>query len=109
MPTGWIMSTDDERRKGQPCACFACGVAVFPLPLRTNPALRVPRAYAYSVTIRNKQTGELENYAILFCPACADPEDVQDYAQFEPAPTHDAATHAARMTAVEDTRRPARV
>jgi len=109
MPAGWMMSTDDERRKGQPCACFACGVAVFPLPLRTNPAVQAPRAYAHSVTVRNKQTGELESYAILFCPVCADPEDVQDYAQFEPALTHDAAMHATRIAAVEDTCHPAHV
>jgi len=85
------------------CVCYECGAAVFPLPLRANPAVQVPRAYARSVTIRGKRTGNLESYAILFCPACADPEDVQDAVQFEPAATHDASAHAARRSIVERT------
>lgn len=87
------------------CACYGCGAAVFPLPLRANSAMQTPRAYARGVAIRGKQTGQVETYAILFCPACADPEDVQDYRQFELPPIHDTASHAA---AVEDARRAAR-
>jgi len=94
-----------KRRWGHACACYACGAAVFPLPLRTNPTVHVPRAYARGVAIRSKRTGKLESYAILFCPACADPEDVLDYAQFEPVSIHDAAAHA---VAVEDARRATR-
>jgi hypothetical protein len=94
-----------KRRWGHACACYVCGAAVFPLPLRTNPTVQVSRGYARGVDMRSKRTGKLESYAILFCPACADPEDVWDYVQFEPASSHDAAVHAA---AVEDARRATR-
>jgi hypothetical protein len=90
-----------KRRWGHACACYTCGAAVFPLPLRTNPTVHVSRGYTRGVAMRSKRTGKLESYAILFCPACADPEDVRDYAQFEPASSHDAAAHA---IAVEDAR-----
>ncbi len=93
-----------KRPWGHACACYTCGAAVFPLPLRTNSTVQVLRAYARGVAMRSKRTGKLESYAILFCPTCADPEDVRDYAQFEPASSHDAATHA---IAVEDARRAA--
>ncbi len=37
----------------------------------------------------DRRTGEVYPRALLFCPACTDPEEVQDYAQFEPIPTND--------------------
>jgi len=52
--------------------------------------------------MRGKRTGKVEIYAILFCPSCADPEDIQDYVQFESTPIHDMVTHAA---AIRDARR----
>ncbi len=84
------------------CACYGCGTAVFPLPLRANSAMQVPRAFVRGVAMRGKRTGKVEIYAILFCPSCADPEDIQDYVQFESTPIHDMVTHAA---AIRDARR----
>ena len=34
-----------KRRWGHACACYACGAAVIPLPLRVNPDVRIMRAY----------------------------------------------------------------
>ncbi len=91
------------------CACYNCGAAVFPLPLRVNPGLHVLRAYARNVTLVNKRTGEVCPRALLFCPVCADPQDVRDYTQFELPLTHEAAAHAARIadTSSKDERRAA--
>jgi len=84
------------------CTCYNCGAAVFPLPLRVNPGLRVLRAYVRNVILVNRQTGAACPRALLYCPACADPEDVQDYAQFELVLTHDAARHAQHIAAAKD-------
>ena len=70
--------------------------------------MHVLRAYARNVMVVDRRTGEVYPRALLFCPACADPEEVQDYAQFEPTPTHDAAAHAARIAAAKDERYTAR-
>jgi hypothetical protein len=84
------------------CICYNCGAPVFPLPLRVNPDVRILRAYARGMTHINRHTGKLKHYAILFCPACADPEDVRDYVQFEIIPVHDAALHTAHLAAAVD-------
>jgi len=93
---------------GRACACYTCGAAVFPLPLRVNPGLHVLRAYARNVALVDKRTGDVCPRALLFCPTCADPEDVQDYAHFESPPTHDAAAHATRIAVTKDMRHTAR-
>jgi len=97
-----------KRRWGHACACYACGAAVIPLPLRVNPDVRIMRAYVEGREVTNRRTGTTRQDAILFCPAHANPDDVRDYAQFEPAATHDVAAHAARIAAIEDARRGAR-
>jgi hypothetical protein len=56
----------------------------------------------------DRRTGEVYPRALLFCSACADPEEVQDYAQFEPTPPHDAAAHAACIMVAKDERHAAR-
>jgi len=92
-----------KRRWGRACACYACGAPVFPLPLRVNPDLDILRGYVRGVAITDRRTGQPRCYAILFCAAHADPEDVQDYAPFEIASTHDAATHAAHIALSKST------
>jgi len=89
-----------KRRWGHACACYACGAAVIPLPLRVNPDVRIVRAYVEGREVTNRRTGTTRQDAILFCPAHAHPDDVRDYAQFEPASTHDVAAHAARIAAI---------
>ena len=82
-----------KRRWGHACACYACGAAVIPLPLRVNPDVRIVRAYVEGREVTNRRTGTTRQDAILFCPAHAHPDDVRDYAQFEPASTHDVTAH----------------
>jgi len=94
-------STPSSEIEGHACVCCDCGADVFPLPLRVNPNLHVLRAIARSVTVVDRRTGETRSRALLFCPACADPEEVQDYEQFESASAHDAAAHAAHTAAAE--------
>jgi len=94
-----------KRRWGHVCACYACGAPVFPLPLRVNPDVDILRGYVRSLVTMDRSTGQPRCYAILLCPAHAEPEDVRDYAQFEPALTHNAAAHAASITVGEATRR----
>ncbi len=98
-----------KRRWGRACACYACGAPVFPLPLRVNPDVDILRAYVQGLTVTDRRTGQPRCYAILFCAAHADPEDVQYYAQFEPTPAHDAAAHVARITTAEAARRTSQV
>ncbi len=98
-------STPSSEIEGHACVCCDCGADVFPLPLRVNPNLHVLRAIARSVTVVDRRTGEARSRALLFCPACADPEEVQDYEQFESAAPHDAAVHAAHTAATHNARR----
>jgi len=92
-----------KRRWGRTCACYVCGAPVFPLPLRVNSDANILRGYARGLAVTDRHTGQPRCYAILFCAAHADPGDVQDYAQFEPAPTHKAAAHAGRTAAAQRT------
>ncbi len=94
-------STSPSEIEGNACVCCDCGADVFPLPLRVNPNLHVLRAIARSVTVVDRRTGETRSRALLFCPVCADPEEVQDYEQFEFAPAHDATAHAAHTAAAK--------
>jgi len=93
-----------KRRWGHACACYVCGAPVFPLPLRMNPDVDILRGYVRGLTVTDIRTGQPRCYAILFCVAHADPEDVRDYAQFEPVPIHDTAAHAARIAVAEAAR-----
>jgi len=96
-----------KRRWGHACACYACGAAVIPCPYASTPTFALC-AYVEGREVTNRRTGTTRQDAILFCPAHAHPDDVRDYAQFEPASTHDVAAHAARIAAIADARRGAR-
>jgi len=87
--------------EGHACVCCTCGADVFPLPLRVNPDVHIVRAIVRGVSIVDSRTGKRRNCAILFCPACANPEEVQDYEQLESVPTHNAAAHAACVAATD--------
>ena len=104
MPTDEMVSTADERRKGQPCACFACGKLVYPLPLDIPTDLRLPmeRGHGSVGAVIEEGTCALHLVPCLLCPACAGPREVEIYrARFEPMVAgshHDATAHADELT-----------
>jgi len=90
-------STPSSEIEGHACVCCDCGADVFPLPLRVNPDVHIVRAIVRGVSIVDSHTGKWRNCAILFCPTCANPEEVRDYEQLESTPAYDAGAHAARV------------
>ena len=104
MPTEEMGATDDERRKGQPCACFACGKLVYPLPLDvpTDPRIPMERGHGSVGAVIDEGTRELHLVPCLLCPACAGPREVKTYrTRFEPmvaGPHHDVIAHADELT-----------
>lgn len=95
-------STPSSEIEGYACVCCDCGMDVFPLPFRVNLGIHMVRAIVRGVWIVDSRTGTLRQRAILFCPDCADPEEVEDYEQLESFPPHNAAAHAARVASAKD-------
>ncbi len=91
--------------EGHICVCCGCGADVIPLPLDVNPNEHIVRGIVRGVSIADMRSGTRRECAILLCPACADPEEVQDYERLEMRSSHDAAAHAACVAAAESSAR----
>ncbi len=97
---GGVGLTDDGCRIGQPCACFACGKLVYPLPLNVpmDPRISMERGHGSVAVVTDEETREIYLVPCLFCPACAGPAEVETYrTRFEPmvaGSPHDATAHA---------------
>ncbi len=100
MLPGGVGLTDDGCRTGQPCACFACGKLVYPLPLNVpmDPRISIERGHGSVAVVTDEETREIYLVPCLFCPACAGPAEVDIYrTRFEPmvaGPHHDVTAHA---------------
>lgn len=71
-----------KHHAGSACACYDCGVPVYPEPLGvdidpTAPTLCLLRGYAEMALVEDKRTHRLLFQARLYCPACVSPAIAQ--------------------------------